>query len=136
MAKPPHNRKLGIMGVSLTKARPNRHDLPAMEAVQDEIESVIIDSGYLINAPFNWVTISLRYGLKDEQTPHYQKINKKYGDLPLAIEIDTHRLLDASLEQLKGIFREAVVKALVHAGEKYKLPTDHLKEILQKAEHL
>ncbi len=134
IAKPPHNRKLGIIGVSLTMARPNRYDIPAMEAVRDEIESAIIDSDYLINAPFSWVTISIRYGLKDEKIPHYQKINKKYGDLPLSIEVDTHRLLDATLKQLTNIFREAILKVLIHAGGKYKRPIKHLEELLRKAE--
>lgn len=134
IVKPPHDRKIGLCGVSLTKARLNRHNPSAMKSVQDEIESVIIDSGYLADAPFSWVTIAIRFGLKDESIPHYKKVDTKYGDLPLSIEVDTHRLLKASLEQLIYIYRLAVLEALIHAGKKFNLPTVQLEGLKQKVE--
>jgi hypothetical protein len=63
------------------------HSGLALNEVRDELESLLDGCGYLVGAPFSWVTISLRYGLIDEQEPHYQGINKKYGDLALAIEL-------------------------------------------------
>lgn len=131
IAKPPHNRKLGLSGVALTKQRNNRHDAKALTAVRDEIEKVIIDSEYLEGAPFSWVTIAVRYGLKNEGKPSYQAVNKKYGDLPLSIEVDTHELIDASLEELKLIFKRAVLKALIHAGKKFERPTEPLEQVLE-----
>jgi hypothetical protein len=86
-AKPPHNRKLGLIGVALTKARNPKGDVAALSSVRDELERVIIEEGYLEGAPFSWVTISIRFGIKTEAEPRHQPINKKYGDLPLAIEI-------------------------------------------------
>ena len=117
-----HNRKIGLTGVSLTKARPPRYDLEVMAEIQDELESLMIADGYLDNAPFEWVTIALRYGLKNEDVPHYQRISKKYGDIPLAIEIDTHELIETDRDGLKRLFMIATLKALIHAGKKYKLP--------------
>ena len=55
IAKPPHNRKLGLNGVALMKQRNNRHDTKALAAVRDEIEKVINE--YLKGAPFSWVTM-------------------------------------------------------------------------------
>lgn len=121
---PPHNRKLGLSGVALTKARNNRFDSRALTEVRDEIERVMIGSGYLEGAPFSWVTIAVHYGLKDDTEPQFQKINKKYGDLPLSIEVDTNHLIGASLEELKDIFKAAVLKALICAGRKYNRPID------------
>ena len=92
-----HNRKLVLSGISLTMARPNRYDLDVMGEVMDELEEAMIASGYLDNAPFTWVGLLLRHGLKYEEIPHYQRINKKYGDLPLAIELDTHDLIEGAL---------------------------------------
>lgn len=128
-----HNRKLGLVGVSLTKARTNRHDVQALTAVRDELEQIMKCSGYLDGTPFEWVTVAVRYGLVDNTEPTYQAINKKYGDLPLAIEVDTHRLMESDFEQLKSIFRKAVLLALVHAGRKYGRPIDALEKAL--AEH-
>lgn len=129
--KPPHNRKLGLSGVALTKARNNRFDAKALTEVRDEIEKVMVESGYLEEAPFSWVTIAVRYGLKDDSEPEFQKINKEYGDLPLSIEVDTNKLTGASLEELKGIFRLSVLKALISAGIKYQRPIEKL-EALQR----
>ncbi|MEW6120404.1 MAG: Imm39 family immunity protein [Pseudomonadota bacterium] len=129
IAKPPHNRKLGICGVSLTKARLPKHDAEAATWVQDVVEKVLIESDYLEGAPFSWVTIAVRYGLKNDDKPIYQRINKTYGDLPLAIEVDTHEMMGASLDDLKRIFLHAVLKALIHAGQKYGRPVAALESM-------
>ena len=130
IAKPPHNRRLGLYGAALTMKRNNRHIFKAAPAVQDEVEKAILDSGYLDGAPFYWVTIGIRYGLKNDDAPRYRGIDKKYGSLDLAIEVDTHDLIDASLEEVKLVFQRAVLKALIHAGKKFERPTELLEEML------
>ena len=131
LPSPPNNRKLGLSGVALTKARNNPNDTLALTRVRDEVERVMTDSGYLDGAPFSWVTIAVRYGLEDAKVPKYQRISLKYGDLPLSIEVDTHRLLAASLEDLMAVFRTAVLRALIDAGKKYDRPTDSLERLLE-----
>ena len=131
IGRPPHNRRLGLSGVSLTKARLPRDDIKAGGEVRNELENLIIDSGYLDGAPFHWVTIIIRYGLINEREPHYQRINRKYGDLPLAIEVDTHEMLGASFEALQRVYRRAVLLALIHAGHKYERPVRLLDVALQ-----
>lgn len=125
-----HDRKLGLCGASLTNARLNRHTIPVMGAVQDDVESCMVYSGYLEGAPFEWVTVSLRFGLKNDESPDYQRIDKEYGDLPLAIELDTNELIDADWDDLKALFTCATLRALIHAGKKYGLPTQALEEHL------
>lgn len=131
---PPHNRKLGLLGVALTKAKNNRNETQAFPAVRDEIEKIMIETKYLESASFSWVTVAIRYGLKNDDVPKYQQIDKQYGDLPLSIEVDTHQLVKASLEDLKVIFKIAVLKALIHAGEKYNRPIQCLKNELVRAQ--
>jgi hypothetical protein len=72
-----------------------------------------------------------RYGLKNDEEPSYQRINKKHGDLPVAIELDTHELRTASRDQLKRIFTVATTKVLIHVGKKYGLPYERFEEILR-----
>ena len=126
-----HGRRLGLSGVALTKARNNRFDNQALTAVRNEVEAVLDESGYLVGAPFSWVTIAVRYGLIDADAPVYQPISKKYGDLPLSIEVDTNRLVGADLASLTGMFKRAVLLALMHAGKKYDRPTATLEAELQ-----
>ncbi len=127
-----HNRKLVLGGVSLTMARSNRYDIEVGMEIMDELESVMVSTGYLDSAPFKWIGLILRYGLKNEDEPHYQRINKKHGDLPVAIELDTHELRHASRDELKEIFTIATLKVLVHVAQKYGLPGDRFAEMLKE----
>jgi predicted Zn-dependent protease with MMP-like domain len=128
-----HNRKLVLGGVALTMARiPHKLDAAAANHVRDELEQEMIQSGYLDRAPFKWVGLIIRYGLVDEIEPHYQKISAKHGDLPLAIEIDTHRLLDATEDEMAAVYRKATLIALAHAGKKYGLNTARIDQLLSE----
>lgn len=132
IAKPPHNRKLVLSGIALTKMRYKDNDLQALSETRDILETIIINSDYLNDAPFSWVGISIRYGLKYEEKPHYQGISKKYGDLSLAIEVDSNEMIEASYEELVRIFTAATLKALIHAGHKYKRPVEALEKMLDR----
>ena len=126
-----HNRKLVIGGVALTMAKiPAKQNGAAATRVRDELEKEMIQSGYLENAPFGWVGLLVRYGLVDETEPHYEKINQKHGDLPIAIEVDTHRLLGVSEDEMAAVYRKAALIALIHAGERYGLPVTRLRSLL------
>jgi Immunity protein 39 len=128
-----HNRKLVLAGVALTRARlPARQNAAAMNRTRDDLEQDVIQSGYLDSAPFKWVGLVIRYGLVDETEPHYKKIDAKDGELPVAIEIDTHRLLEASEEQMVAIYRKATLMALAHAGKKYGLNTARVDRLLSE----
>ncbi len=105
-----HNRKLVIGGAALTEARNNRHCISVAAEIMDELGPVMVSTGYLNNAPFKWLGIILRFGLKNEDEPHYRRINKKHGDLPVAIELDTHELQHASRDELKEVFTIATLK--------------------------
>src|SRR5262245_52120461 len=108
-----HNRKIVLSGVSLTEARLNRHTFRVGPVVMDEVEQLMQSTGYLQNAPFTWVGLSLRFGQKNEEKPHYQGIDEKDGELALAIELDTHELEHANYEEVKRCFMVATLKALV-----------------------
>lgn len=129
-----HNRKLVLSGVALTKARiPPKQNAAAANRVRDELEQEVIRSGYLEGAPFKWVGLVIRYGLVDETEPHYEKVNVKHGDLPLAMEIDVHRLLGVSEDEMASVYRKTTLIALIHAGEQYGLPVAHFRSLLDAA---
>lgn len=126
---PKHNRKLVFSGVALTLGSMD-NDLRVMGELKDTLEPLMINSGYLNNAPFLWVGIVFLYGLKNETVPHYQRIHKKYGDLPLTLELDMRIFLTADEEDpelLKEFFEIATLDCLTHAGKKYKLPIEALE---------
>ncbi len=120
-----HNRKFVPGGVALVKGR-LRYGLDAMD--QDGIEALILkQNGFLENAPFKWVGLIYRYGIKNTLKPYYQRINQKYGDIPVAIEIKMEILQAAdqiSVDLLRDIFTVGALECLIDIGRKYKLPTD------------
>jgi hypothetical protein len=102
-----------------------------MGEIRNDLESIMIAVNFLDNAPFKWVGLILRYGLKNDDGPSYQRINHKHGDLPVAIELDTHELRNASRDELKELFMIATLKTLVHIGKKYHLPYERFEELLE-----
>lgn len=127
-----HNRKLVLSSIAMTMARiPSRKLIAAVTEVRDQLEEEIVISGYIANAPFRWIGLSIRKGLTDESEPHYENIDPEDGELPLAIEIDTHRLLNADEVEMAAVYRKATLTALVHAGGKYRLPVDRLRLLLK-----
>ena len=126
-----HNRKLVLGSVALTQAKlPARQMALAAGNVRDDLEREMIESGYLDGAPFKWIGLIVREGLIDEVVPHYQKIDQSDGELPLAIEVDTNRLVGASLEQVTNIYRKAVLLVLAHVAEKYGLNAERIGLLL------
>lgn len=93
-----------------------------MGEVMDEVEQVIDESGFLINAPFRWVGLVFRFGARSGGPVYYQRIDKKYGDLPVAIELDAHEVSKASREELKRLFLIATLRVLVHIAIRYDRP--------------
>jgi hypothetical protein len=123
-----HNRKLVLGGVALVKAR-LKNECQAMSQVRDELEPLLIRSGWFPAAPFGWVGLILRFGLKTEIEPHYQRISKRHGDLPIAIEVDTHHLLEIHTdpERLKAFFKRVTIDCLLSVARRYDLSTEALE---------
>jgi hypothetical protein len=124
-------QQLGLGGVSLTKIRSNRQSGPVMVEVGDKLEAIMIETNYLDKAPFKRVGLILYFGLKNDDVPGYQRINKKYSELPVTIELDARELRHASRDELKRMFTIATLKTLIHVGEKYDLPTQEFRSMYQ-----
>jgi hypothetical protein len=95
----------------------------------------MISSGYLEYAPFLCVLINYFYGLKNDPLPKIGKINKKYGDVLIERELDMRILLKAEWLDpalLKEFFEIATLDCLIHAGKKYKLPTQVFEDMRSK----
>ncbi len=124
-----HNRKFVPGDVALVKVR--FKNIRYTLSIQDEIEKIIIDSHFLDKAPFKWVGLIYRYGLKNKLKPEYDRIDKKDGELPIAVELDTHILKwadDHDLQLFKDIFMIAGLEALLDVGKKYDLPIELIEQ--------
>lgn len=122
-----NRRPIGFIGVALIKGK-LRQTGKALISTRDAVEAFIIKQLHFFDdAPFKWVGLAYRYGTRNHLKPYYQKINQKYGDIPVAIELNMEVLQAAdriSLDLLRDIFTVGALECLIDIGRKYKLPTD------------
>ena len=122
MAEPKgHDRKLGLLGADLVVVHFKVDRVKLLGAIRDQVEALMIESDYLGRAPFRWITLSLRSGLKNDIEPSYRRINAKYGDLPMTIEMDVSELQFAVEEEVRRAYLTATLRALAHAARKFGL---------------
>ena len=117
-----HNRKFVPSDVSLVQGRIRNLDKTIF--IHDAIENLIIKSGMLEDAPFRWVGLTYRLGRKNMLKPEYDKIDKKDGELPIAVEMKMDILQSADsndIELLKDLYMIAGIEALIDVCKKYKL---------------
>jgi len=130
-----HDRKsFGLGAVSLTRTRPPREALKILNEILPFIDQTLSESSYFGNAPFSRIGLIIRYGLKNDTLPEFQRISKKYDELPLAIEIDIRECASLSYEELKQHFLEVCLRALRGVGTKYNVNADALNEFEQRSQ--
>jgi hypothetical protein len=127
-----HNRKLVLGSVELQKCRRIRYNLEVINEVRDDVEQLVIDSEFTGSAPFEWVGIIFKHGAKNQAEPEYQKINKRYGDLPITLELNAENLANSDKHALKNIYLIETLKILIHIGTKYELPINIFKQRMQQ----
>ena len=127
LPKPPHGRSLGVVGVSLTKERLPKGAEEVLGQVRDQLEHLLLQTEYLKDAPFSWITISIRFGLKDDLAPLIGRINRKHGDLPLSIEMDISSLKGCAMEAHKAAYLRAAARALLGTVNLHKVPESALQ---------
>jgi hypothetical protein len=113
-----------VVAVALVKGR-IKNGLNSMP--DEEIELLLRENPFLEAAPFTWIALIYRYGIKNNLQVDFQRINKKDGDLPIALELDMNILKWAdqhNLDLLKDIFMVAALEALLQVCDKYKLPKE------------
>ncbi|MEP1422292.1 MAG: Imm39 family immunity protein [Erythrobacter sp.] len=129
----PHNRKIVIGGTSLTDANlKGVKSLKALTQVQDKIEKAIIASGYLEGAPFDFVGVTIRYGLTNDDRVALFGLHEKTLCYEGAVEVDVNGMLAASYEDLISMLTNAALRVVIAIGENFSLPTDVLCEVMDK----
>lgn len=125
--RPPHDRRFVSGSVALTGTRLSRTIMAMGQRSDDEVEALLLNSKFFDNAPFWWVALMYRKGLKNDPAPEIRRINKKYGELPVAFEIDVRLLYRQDDETIYRVYCASALWALIHVGRKYNLPTAALE---------
>lgn len=127
MAEPrAHDRKLGLLGADLVVVHFKVDRVKLLGAIRGQVEAWMIESGYLDGAPFRWVTLSLRSGLKNDIKPSYRRVSARDGDLSMTIEMDVREPRFAGEEQVRRAYLTATLRALAHAAQRFGLNADRI----------
>ena len=120
------NRNLLIGGVALVKGK-LKNAGPAMVEVCDDLDSLLATAKFFEKAPFRCVSLIIRYGLTNKTEPEYQPVVKKYGELPVTVELSMDMLKSADKKgELKQVFFLATLEVLIDIANKYNLPDEVL----------
>jgi hypothetical protein len=123
--------------VSIVQLRKNA-DINFHQLTRSNIKmiSLIEENNLLEKAPFTWFNFIYRYGEHNKfEKPEIGRISKKYGDLPVTVEIASDWIEYASFNDeamLEQIFESTALMALIHVGKKYKLPIEGLEARLKE----
>jgi hypothetical protein len=126
----PFDRRIGFLGIALVFGR-LKNTGKAWDAIEIPLDHLLRSNDYFKGAPFLYVQLAFRYGIKNNLNLEFERINKQYGALPVALELDMEILQWAdknNLELLQDIFMIASLEALIQVAKKYKLPLEPLLE--------
>ena len=102
----PFDRRIGFIAVSLVLGK-IKNDFKVWKEIRQFLESIIRENNFLKNTPFLWILLAFRYGIKNDLKLEFQRINRQYGDLGTALELDMKILQWAdqhNLDLLHDIF--------------------------------
>lgn len=124
-----NKRELLIGAVSLVKGSV-REGGKAMVAVCDALEPEIESSNFLEDAPFDVVSLILRFGSKYDTKAEIGNVNKSYRELEVAFELPMSELREMDFKTLYQAFMAATLCSLIDIGRQYQLPIDRWEEFL------
>lgn len=126
-------RHLLIGAVGLVKGRV-RDDGKAMVSICDELEPHFVDKKLLDGAPFDVISLILRYGTK-ETGAKIGRINKRHAELEVAIELPMEEVRALQYGALRQRIRNVTLDALIAVSDKYDLNATHW-QCMRKGEHI
>ena len=121
-------RELLIGAVGLVKGRV-REDGKVMVATCNLLEPELESTKFLVCAPFDVVSLILRYGAKSGTEPEIGKINR-HKELEVAIELAMSEVRTMDFEALSKTIMNATLKSLTAVGKKYDLPVERWNKLL------
>ncbi|HCO58973.1 MAG TPA: hypothetical protein DIT58_02170 [Porticoccaceae bacterium] len=117
---------LTIGGVALIKFKRDKRIAVNLIQIAKEFRELLSDNDYFLDAPFDAISLVLRYGDNENLSPQELKINKKHSQLETAVYINIHNLLSMSDEELGKYLRLAVIEVCCDISANYDLPYEFL----------
>jgi hypothetical protein len=134
-----HPWKFVFSGVDMVGASMESDGMIMGKLKKEYLQGLLISIGYFEGAKFTWVGMTIRYGLKNDNTTEFQGLDKKYECIDLAKELDMRILLTADendVDMLMDFFKIAALDSLIDAGKKYKLKESAIEALKKERSKL
>ncbi|EKK01555.1 hypothetical protein RBSH_03116 [Rhodopirellula baltica SH28] len=113
-----------IGGVATRPGRIRPHPGPVIVAVCDALNPMLTDCGWLDSAPFDTVSLILRFGDSRADT-EVKPVNATHAELPIARDLSIDSCIDCARDgTLFDLFHTETVTALLDVSRAFDLPTD------------
>ncbi len=112
-------RHLLIGGVGMVRGKV-KHSGSAMLNLCDDLEPKIVGTAFLKNAPFETVSLVIRFG-EIRGLPEIGRINRVHSELYVAIETPMSEVRSMELGDLTDRFRQLTLSCLMHVAIVYGL---------------
>lgn len=140
MERKQHNRKLCVSTTEIVYdtttgrgVRDHRRHRDVIPELRDEIELILKEEWFngAHDLPFEFVTLSVLYGLKHRIVPHVGEFDNEFNNVTLTFEIDIHDVLKVDREEFRQWFGFSMLFALAYFGEQQALPVDALLDRME-----
>lgn len=124
-------RNLVVGGVSLVKCKARGFGSAVMKA-RNIIEPELEKNLYLSTAPFDTVSLILRFGNRDNPIPEIGEVEVSRSMLPVAIELDAKHLETLNSQDLEEHFKIVMIEVLCDVAANFDLPYEFLDDLRGK----
>ena len=107
---------------------------PAMADICTELEPLLVENNFMRGAPFETISLIVRFGTQTNLSPEYSAIDVRHRELPVAFEFSMEHVRKARKEQLKHALLLATLETLINIGRRYGLPTEGIKQRMLEVE--
>ena len=118
-----NKRNLLIGGVGVVKGNVPGLGL-AMLAICDKLEPDLIERKWLADAPFETVSLIIRYGAESKSDVMFDRIDHKNKELPVAVLSELAELRELSRDPLKLEEKVEIIarEVIAEVCQRYELP--------------
>lgn len=140
MERKKHNRKLCVSTTEIVYdtatgrgVRDHRRHRDVIPELRDEIELILKEDWFsgAHDLPFEFVTLSVLYGLEHRLVPHIGELDSEFKNVTLTFEIDIRDVLKVNREEFRQWLGFSMLVALAYFGEQRDLPVEKLLDRME-----
>jgi len=122
---------MGFGSVGLKRGR-IKNSQKAISQLMEKINPFLVQSSFLDGAPFELISVIIRWGDNYSKVADIRKVDKRHKELPVAFEVPLDELRMESVEKLEVIYAKYAIQILRQVTEDFNLSEQVIDSLEQK----